>query len=283
MNIMENNGLTNFEGNEIRKIWHDEEWYFSIVDVVTILSDTNNPNRYWTDLKRKIQKESQSYDFFVSMKLAGKDGRKRLTDCTNIDGLLRIVMSVPSPKAEPLRLWLAQTGRERIEETENPELGFERMKEIYKTKGYSDEWITRRMKTIEVRKELTDEWQKRGIKESKDFSILTATISKETFGITPSEHSKIKGLDKHNLRDHMTPLELILTALGEEVTRTITIKQDALGFNENHEAALKGGKIAGEARERVEIGTDEKIVSSQNFLHLNDKKTDSLPEGDSKG
>jgi DNA-damage-inducible protein D len=280
---MENNGLTNFEGNEIRKIWHDEEWYFSIVDVVTILSDTNNPNRYWTDLKRKIQKESQSYDFFVSMKLAGKDGRKRLTDCTNIDGLLRIVMSVPSPKAEPLRLWLAQTGRERIEETENPELGFERMKEIYKTKGYSDEWITRRMKTIEVRKELTDEWQKRGIKESKDFSILTATISKETFGITPSEHSKIKGLDKHNLRDHMTPLELILTALGEEVTRTITIKQDALGFNENHEAALKGGKIAGEARERVEIGTDEKIVSSQNFLHLNDKKTDSLPEGDSKG
>jgi DNA-damage-inducible protein D len=280
---MENNELTNFEGNEIRKIWHDEEWYFSIVDVVTILSDTNNPNRYWTDLKRKIQKESQSYDFFVSMKLAGKDGRKRLTDCTNIDGLLRVVMSVPSPKAEPLRLWLAQTGRERIEETENPELGFERMKEIYKTKGYSDEWITRRMKTIEVRKELTDEWQKRGIKESKDFSILTATISKETFGITPSEHSKIKGLDKHNLRDHMTPLELILTALGEEVTRTITIKQDALGFNENHEAALKGGKIAGEARERVEIGTDEKIVSSQNFLHLNDKKTDSLPEGDSKG
>jgi DNA-damage-inducible protein D len=279
---MENNGLTNFEGNEIRKIWHDEEWYFSIVDVVTILSDTNNPNRYWTDLKRKIQKESQSYDFFVSMKLAGKDGRKRLTDCTNIDGLLRIVMSVPSPKAEPLRLWLAQTGRERIEETENPELGFERMKEIYKTKGYSDEWITRRMKTIEVRKELTDEWQKRGIKESKDFSILTATISKETFGITPSEHSKIKGLDKHNLRDHMTPLELILTALGEEVTRTITIKQDALGFNENHEAALKGGKIAGEARERVEIGTDEKIVSSQNFLHLNDKKTDSLPKGDNK-
>jgi DNA-damage-inducible protein D len=279
---MENNGLTNFEGNEIRKIWHDEEWYFSIVDVVAILSDTNNPNRYWTDLKRKIQKESQSYDFFVSMKLAGKDGRKRLTDCTNIDGLLRIVMSVPSPKAEPLRLWLAQTGRERIEETENPELGFERMKEIYKTKGYSDEWITRRMKTIEVRKELTDEWQKRGIKESKDFSILTATISKETFGITPSEHSKIKGLDKHNLRDHMTPLELILTALGEEVTRTITIKQDALGFNENHEAALKGGKIAGEARERVEIGTDEKIVSSQNFLHLNDKKTDSLPEGDNK-
>jgi DNA-damage-inducible protein D len=279
---MENNGLTNFEGNEIRKIWYDEEWYFSIVDVVTILSDTNNPNRYWTDLKRKIQKESQSYDFFVSMKLAGKDGRKRLTDCTNIDGLLRIVMSVPSPKAEPLKLWLAQTGRERIEETENPELGFERMKEMYKTKGYSDEWITRRMKTIEVRKELTDEWQKRGIKESKDFSILTATISKETFGITPSEHSKIKGLDKHNLRDHMTPLELILTALGEEVTRTITIKQDALGFNENHEAALKGGKIAGEARERVEIGTDEKIVSSQNFLHLNDKKMDSLPEGDSK-
>jgi DNA-damage-inducible protein D len=279
---MENNGLTNFEGNEIRKIWYDEEWYFSIVDVVTILSDTSNPNRYWTDLKRKIQKESQSYDFFVSMKLAGKDGRKRLTDCTNIDGLLRIVMSIPSPKAEPLRLWLAQTGRERIEETENPELGFERMKEVYKTKGYSDEWITRRMKTLEVRKELTDEWQKRGITESKDFSILTATISKETFGITPSEHSKLKGLDKHNLRDHMTPLELILTALGEEVTRTITIKQDALGFNENHEAALKGGKIAGEARERVEIGTDEKIVSSQNFLHLNDKKNNSLPEGDKK-
>ena len=279
---MENSNPIPFEGKEIRKIWHNEQWYFSVVDVVQILTDSNNPNRYWSDLKRKLQKESQSYDFFVRLNMPRVGGKNYPSDCATTEGVLRIVMSIPSLKAEPLKLWLAEQGKRTIQETENPELLTQRQIELYKAKGYTDEWITRRMKTIEVRKELTEEWQKRGVTENKDYSILTATIAKETFGLTPSEHGKLKGLERQNLRDHMTPLELILTALGEEVTRTIAIKQDALGFNENHEAATKGGRIAGEARERVDVGTGEKVVSSENYLHLVGKKTDILTEGDDK-
>ena len=279
---MENLNPIPFEGKEIRKIWHNEQWYFSVVDVIQILTDSNNPNRYWSDLKRKVQKESQSYDFFVRLNMPRVGGKNYPSDCATTEGVLRIIMSIPSPKAEPLKLWLAEQGKRAIQETENPELLSQRQIELYKAKGYTDEWITRRMKTIEVRKELTEEWQKRGVTENKYYSILTATIAKETFGLMPSEHGKLKGLDRQNLRDHMTPLELILTALGEEVTRTIAIKQDALGFNENHEAATKGGRIAGEARERVDIGTGEKVVSSENYLHLVGKKTDILPEVDVK-
>jgi DNA-damage-inducible protein D len=275
------NSLTPFEGKEIRKVWHNEQWYFSIVDVIEILTDSNNPNRYWTDLKRKIQAESHSYDFIVSMKLAGKDGRKRLTDCANTEGILRIVMSVPSPKAEPLKQWLAQVGMERIQETEQPELAFERMKAMYRAKGYTDEWIKERLKTITTRNELTDEWKNRGVTEGREYSILTAIIAKGTFGLFPSEHKKLKGLTKpiQDLRDNMTDLELIFTALGEATTRRLAIKDDAQGFDENRDKAVIGGKATGEALELYENRTGLKVVSSENFLPPSKGgKTGELPE-----
>jgi DNA-damage-inducible protein D len=267
------NQLVPFEGKDIRKVWHNEEWFFSIVDVISILTDTSNSTRYWHDLKRKsIKTEGQPYDFIVSLKLTASDGRKRLTDCANTEGVFRIIMSVPSPKAEPLKMWLAQEGKRAIDEAENPELLTERQAELYRAKGYTEEWIGRRVQTIETRKELTDEWKLRGVKENQEYAILTATIAKGTFGLTPSEHKDLKGLDRQNLRDHMTPLELIFTALGEELTRGKAIESDAQGFNENHEAAHMGGQLTGELVAKVE-STGRKVVSSDNFLGLkgNDK------------
>ena len=257
-----------FEGKPIRKIWYNEEWHFSVVDIIEALTDSPIPRNYWTKVKKALVEESQLHPFWMQLKLPSADGKSYKTDCANTEGVLRIVMSVPSPKAEPLKQWLAQVGKERIEETENPELSYERMTEIYKAKGRTDEWIKSRLKSIETRKQLTDEWKNRGVTEGQEYSILTATIAKSTFGVTPKEHKEIKGLEKssQNLRDHMTPLELILTALGEEVTRILVVKDDAQGFPENHEAALKGGKSAGEARKRVEKTTGEKAVSASNFL-----------------
>ncbi len=279
---MKDNELIPFEGKGIRRIWHDEQWYFAVVDVIAILTDSSNPNRYWTDLKRRSEKESgQSYAFCVSLKMAGTDGRKRLTDCANTQGILRIVMSVPSPKAEPLRLWLAEQGKRTIDEAENPELAFERARELYKAKGYTDEWIENRMKTKTVRKELTKEWQNRGIKEDKEYSILTATIAKHTFGLTPSEHGQYKGLEKQNLRDHMTPLELIFSALSEEVTRQITINDDAQGFYQNQEAAAQGGNYTKKAMALLEKEKNIKVLSKDNFLSLtSSEKLDELPSED---
>ncbi len=263
-----NDKLINFENSHIRREWHNDQWFLAITDVIAALTDTDNPRQYWTKVKNKISEESQLQPFWLQLKMLAADGKKYKTDAANSDGIFRIIMSVPSPKAEPFRLWLASLGTQHIAETENPELGFERLKEIYKAKGYSDEWIDRRLQTIDTRKQLTDEWKNRGIKEGQEYSFLTATIAKGTFGLTPSEHKSIKGLDKpsQNLRDHMTPLELILTALGEEVTRSIAVDGDAQGFNENHEAAAKGGKTAGEARERVEANLGKKVVSSENYL-----------------
>jgi DNA-damage-inducible protein D len=267
---MENTQLMSFEGTNIRKIWHNEEWYFSIVDVVEILTDSPSPKTYWAKLKKKLSVETDNQQFRIweLLKVASSDGRKRPTDCANTEGVLRIVMSVPSPKAEPLKLWLAQMGKQAIDETENPELGFERMVAIYKAKGYSDEWIKNRLQGIETRKLLTDEWQQRGVKQGQEYSILTATIAKGTFGLIPSEHKKLKGLEKPNqeLRDHMTPLELIFSALGEELTRKETIKNDAQGFDENKTAAHKGGNMAGKARLLIEQEQGEKVVSKENFL-----------------
>ena len=278
--MMEKSNLIPFGGKEIRKEWHNEEWYFSVVDVIEFLTDSPTPKRYWTDLKRRSEKESgQPYAFCVPLKLIAADGRNRLTDCANTEGVLRIVMSVPSPKAEPLKLWLAQVGNERIQETENPELSFERMTEIYKAKGYTDEWIKERIQSIETRKRLTEEWKNRDVKEGKEYSILTAIIAKGTFGVTPTEHKDLKGLTKpsQNLRDHMTPLELIFTSLGEELTRVETIKADAKGFDENKNTAAKGGYLAGEARKTIERKGGEKVVSSDNYLKSS-KEIDKLPE-----
>ena len=270
--------LIPFEGKEIRKIWHNDEWYFSVIDAIEILTDSPIPRNYWTILKKR---EPQLHTNCMQLKLTATDGKQRLTDCANTEGLLRIVMSVPSPKAEPLKLWLAQVGAERIQETENPELLSERQAEIYRAKGYSEEWIQRRIQTIETRKALTEEWKNRGVKEGQEYSILTAEIAKATFGVTPAEHSKIKGLERQNLRDHMTPLELIFTALSEEVTRQISIRDDAKGFNENHEAAVRGGTFAGNSRRNLEKSENIKVVSPNNFLTLADEtKTDALPEAD---
>ncbi len=261
--------LTPFEGKDIRKIWHDEQWYFSLIDIIGVLTDSKDAKRYWSVLKTR---EKQLTTICSSLKMTATDGRQRLTDCANTEGVLRIVMSVPSPKAEPLKLWLAQVGTERIQETENPEISIARLTELYRAKGYDENWIGTRLKTIGIRKELTDEWQKRGIKENSEYAILTSEIAKATFGLTPSEHAKLKGLEKQNLRDHMTNLELVFTALGEEVTRQLTIKDDAKGFLENQDAAMQGGTFAGNARERLETEKGLKVVSSDNFLGLNGVK-----------
>ncbi|MBL7815930.1 MAG: Bro-N domain-containing protein [Saprospiraceae bacterium] len=274
---MKNNELQPFEGKEIRKVWHNEQWYFSVVDVIEVLTDSPKPKTYWAMMKKR---EAQPFTFCEPLKLKASDGRNRLTDCANTEGVLRIVMSVPSPKAEPLKLWLAEQGKRAIEEANDPELLTERQAELYKAKGYPDEWITRRIKSIEIRKELTDEWKARGVKEGQEYSVLTATIAKGTFGMTPSEHAKHKGLEKENLRDHMTPLELIFTALGEELTKQQAIKDDAQGFNENHDAAVKGGGLAGKYRKDTEK-RGFKVVSSDNFLGLKDGgKTNELPPSD---
>ena len=266
---MENSNLIPFEGKEIRKEWHNDEWYFSVVDVIAALTDSPNPSRYWADLKRRSEKESGAkvFAFCEPLKMQTAGGKQNVI-CANTEGVLRIVMSVPSPKAEPLKMWLAQVGNERIQETENPELSFERMTEIYRAKGYTDEWIKERIQSIETRKRLTEEWKNRDVKEGKEYSILTAIIAKGTFGVTPTEHKDLKGLTKpsQNLRDHMTPLELIFTSLGEELTRVETIKADAKGFDENKNTAAKGGYLAGEARKTIERKGGEKVVSSDNYL-----------------
>jgi DNA-damage-inducible protein D len=259
------NQLEIFDNKPIRRIEHEGEMWFSIVDIIGVLAESANHQTYWYVLKKR---EPQLLSICKKFKFLAPDGKMRPTDCANTEGVLRVVMSVPSPKAEPLKMWLAQTGKQAIVETENPELGFERFAEIYKAKGYSDEWIKSRLQSIETRKELTDQWKQRGVTEGMEYSILTATIAKETFGLNPSEHSEYKGLVRQNLRDHMTPLELIFTALSEEATRIMSIKDDAQGFNENLDAAYKGGSATGEARVNFEKRTGVKVVSSENFLGL---------------
>ena len=269
------NQLTPFEGNEIRKEWHNEEWYFSVVDVIGVLTDSKDARNYWKVLKNR---ESQLVTVCNPLKLMASDGRKRLTDCANTEGVFRIIMSVPSPKAEPFKLWLARVGKEHIDEIENPELAIERAKELYKAKGYLDEWIDIRLQSIEVRKQLTDEWKKREVAEGREYAILTAEIAKATFGLTPTEHKNIKGLERQNLRDHMTTLELIFTQLGEEMTRKLAVEHDAVGFNDNTKVAKQGGRAAGDARRAAEKRTGMKVVSTDNFLKQIETATNPIIE-----
>ena len=274
---MEEQNLMPFEGKEIRKIWYNEEWYFSVVDVIEVLTDSPQPSSYWNKVKKTILKESDLLRFWQKVKLKGLDGKTYPSEVANTEGIFRIVMSVPSFKAEPLKLWLAEQGKRTIDEAENPELLTERQAELYRAKGYSEEWISRRVQTIETRKALTDEWKQRGVKEQQEYSILTAIIAKGTFGLTPSEHKEVKGLERQNLRDHMTPIELIFTALSEETTRMIAQKDDAQGFIENQNAASEGGAMAGNYRTQLEERTGEKVVSGANYLDLKADKTDELP------
>ena len=270
------NKIAIFEEKQIRQIEFEGHIWFSVVDIIEVLTDSISPRDYWTTMKRR---EPQMPTLCRRFKLLASDSKMRLTDCASTEGVLRIIQSVPSPKAEPFKMWLASLGKQAIDETNDPELLTARQAELYRAKGYPEDWITQRIQSIDTRKELTDEWKNRGVVEGHEFSILTATIAKGTFGLTPSEHSQVKGLSKENLRDHMTRIELIFTALGEESTRMLAEKDDAQGFIENHDAAQKGGEFAGSARKRLEKMTGEKVVSAQNFLKSPDEtEPDKLPE-----
>ena len=262
-----------FEEKHVRSVYNeqDEKWYFSVIDVIQVLTDSTVPKRYWSDLKKKLSKEgSQAYDKIVHLKMTAEDGKNRVTDTADTETLLRLIQSIPSPKAEPFKQWLALVGVERIAEIENPELAQARIRATYKAKGYSDAWIEKRIRGIQARDELTNEWKNRGVKEGKEYSILTAEISKATFGIIPSEYKSLKGLTKpsENLRDHMTDLELIFTMLGEASTTEIAKNKNAQGFIENQKAAKAGGNVAGNARKELEKKSGAKIVNKQNFKNL---------------
>ncbi|MBI5392046.1 Bro-N domain-containing protein [Candidatus Woesearchaeota archaeon] len=263
----EQNALVVFQDKKIRRIWHNNEWYFSVVDVVGILSESTDPRTYWKVLKHRLLEEgSEVVTNCNQLKLLATDGKFYETDCANVQTLFRIIQSIPSPKAEPFKQWLAKVGYERVQEIENPELAQKRMKELYKAKGYSDEWIEKRVRGIAVRQELTDEWKNRGVEEGREYAILTNEISKATFGKTVDEYKEFKGLQKENVRDHMNDLELIFTMLGEASTTKIAQSKDAQGFVENKDAAQKGGTIAGNARENLEIASGGKVVTSENYL-----------------
>ncbi len=261
--------LVVFRHNKIRRILHNDAWYFSVIDVVAILSESANPRRYWSDLKRQLaEKEgfSELYEKIVQLKLAAADGKAYETDCADTETLFRIVQSIPSPKAAPFKRWLAKVGFERVQEIEDPERAASRARALYRAKGYPDAWIEKRMRGIAVREELTGEWDKRGIKNQAEYAILTADIAVATFGLNPSQHKEFKGLNRENLRDHMTDLELIFTMLGEASTTEIARTRDAQGLPSNRQAAQAGGKIAGDTREKLEQQTGRRVVSRENFL-----------------
>jgi DNA-damage-inducible protein D len=257
-----------FESKQIRTIWNeaDQKWYFAIADVVQVLTDTPNPTDYIKKMRKRDEELSKGWGQFVTPLYMETAGGKQQINCANAKGLLRIIQSIPSPKAEPFKLWLAQVGSDRLDEIENPELGTQRTRELYKLKGYPDDWIEKRMRSIAIREELTGEWKNRGIKDQREYSILTAEISKATFGLTPSEYKEFKKLKRENLRDHMTDLELIFSMLGEASTTAIVKNKDPNGFIENKIVANQGGKIAGDARKALEVKTGQKVITSENYL-----------------
>ncbi len=267
------NGIKLFESAQIRSVWNetDSKWYFSVADVVQALTDSANVRDYIKKMrKRETELDANWGTLCPPLELLAPDGKRRQTQCANAEGLLRIIQSIPSPKAEPFKRWLAKVGYERLEEIENPELAAKRMRELYKAKGYSDEWIEKRVRGIAIRDELTNEWNKRGVKEQREYSILTAEISRATFGMTPAEYKAFKNLAKpaDNLRDHMTDLELIFTMLGEASTTEIARNKDARGYDENLDAAIEGGSVAGSARLDLEKKSGKKVATRQNFKAL---------------
>lgn len=256
-----------FKGREIRKTLHQNEWWFSVVDVIEALTDSPNPRSYWKVLKYRLKKEgSEVVTKCNHLKMQASDGKQYLTDAADTETLLRLVQSIPSPKAEPFKRWLAKVGYECIQEIENPELATKRTRLLYKLKGYSDDWIEKRVRGITIREELTDEWQKRGAREDKDYEILTAEISKAAFGITPSQYKKLKGLQRENLRDHMDDFELIFTMLGERATTEIHRTENSRGVEKLKSDSKAGGAIAGNARKALEKRLKKPIVSRHNYL-----------------
>ena len=261
-----------FEDQPIRAAWDEEkeEWFFSVVDVCQVLSGTDNPRRYWSDLKRKLNAEgSELYEKIVQLKMKASDGKKRMTDVADTEQLLRIIQSIPSPKAEPFKLWLAQVGRERIEETIDPELAIDRALETYLKKGYTREWINQRLQAIQVRKELTDEWQDRGVQKGVEYAILTDEITRAWSGMSTRQYKRIKGLKKENLRDNMTTTDLVLNMLAETSTTDISKSEQPQSFSENMDVARKGGEVAGIARKALEERTGKPVITAKNASQLN--------------
>jgi len=261
-----------FKGREIRRKLYNDEWWFVIADVVAVLTDSVNPSGYIRDMRRRDKELAKGWGQIATPLLIETPGGKQRLNCANTEGTFRIIQSIPSPKAEPFKRWLAKVGYERVQEIEDPELATKRSRELYRAKGYSDDWIEKRMRGIAIRAELTDEWKNRDVGESREYAILTAEISKATFGMTPSEYKNLKQLDRENLRDHMGDLELIFSMLGEAATTEITRTQNAQGFTENRSAANKGGRIAGDARVELEKESGRKVVSNENYLDAPEKQ-----------
>jgi len=264
-----------FEGKRIRRAWDDnkELWYFSVVDIVQALTDSTIPRRYWSDLKNKLKNEgSEVYEKIVQLKILAEDGKNRETDMANTEVMFRIIQSIPSPKAEPFKLWLARVGYERIEETEDPEKAIQRALATYLKKGYSREWVDLRLKSIEIRKDLTNEWDTRGVKKSDEFAILTDDISFAWAGLKTKDYKKHKDLKKENLRDNMTNLELVLNMLAETATTEISKKREPKTFPENRQVAREGGGIAGNARKQIESKTGKPVISKLNFKKIEEQK-----------
>jgi len=258
-----------FEDKKVRSKWNEaeEKWYFSVQDVVEILTNSSDVKQYIKKMLSRDELLKTNWGTICTLvEMEAADGKKRKIQAADSKGLLRIIQSIPSQKAEPFKLWLAQVGADRLEEIENPELATQRTRELYKLKGYSDDWIEKRMRSIAIREELTEEWKNRGVKVQKEYAILTAEISKATFGITPSQYKKVKNLKSQNLRDHFTDLELIFSMLGEASTTAIVRTQNPKGFIQNKKAAKQGGDVAGKARKDLETKTGEKVVSSKNYL-----------------
>jgi len=266
------NHLAIFKGKNIRRIIFNKEWYFSVIDVVTVLTDSPTPRQYWGKVKQREFIDLQLSPIWVQLKLEASDGKKYETDCANTEGLFRIIQSIPSLKAEPFKRWLAKVVYERVQEIEDPELATKRAKTLYKLKGYPEDWIEKKMRGIAVREELTDEWEKRGAERACDYEILTAEISKATFGLKPSDYKKLKGLQKENLRDHMDDFESILTMLGERTTTEIHRTNDSQGVKSLKDDARVGGAIAGSTRKQIERKLGRSIVSKDNFLNLKKEK-----------
>ena len=266
--VKDNSSIQLFEDQKIRTAWdaEKEEWYFSIIDVISVLTDTANPRRYWSDLKRKLKIEGavEVYEKIVQLKLLSPDGKKRLTDVASTEQLLRIIQSIPSPKAEPFKAWLAMVGKERIEETIDPEQAIDRALDTYLKKGYSEEWIHQRLLAIRIRNELTDEWKKRGVQKGREYAILTDEISRAWSGMTTGQYKRLKGLTKENLRDNMTDLELVLTMLAEASTTDISKTAKPQTFEENKQVAKRGGKVAGIARQALEAETGKPVITEKN-------------------
>lgn len=263
---METTKIAVFKGKQIRKTLHKDEWWFSVVDVVAALTDTPNSADYIKKMRKRDPELAKGWGQIVTPLVAQTEGGPQKMNCANTEGIFRIIQTIPSPKAEPFKWWLARVGYERVQEIEDPELATKRTRALYKAKGYSDSWIEKRMRGIAIREELTEEWQKRGVKDAAEYAILTSEISKATFGLTPSQYKKLKGLKRENLRDHMNDLEQIFSMLGEAATTEITRKKDSQGFHQSKDAARQGGEVAGKARKDLESRTGKRIVSRENYL-----------------